>query len=50
MMERISNQVQMVTIDIQEMIPAQRLLKQIEKAVSFEFIYGIAEPYYAKKG
>lgn len=50
MMGRKSNQVQMVIVDIQEMIPEHHLLRQIEKAVSFEFIYEIAEPYYARKG
>jgi len=50
MMGRQDGQMQMVMMDISEIIPEDHLLKQIEKHLSFSFIYRIMEPYYSQKG
>ena len=40
----------MLFIDIDDLIPENHLLKQIDKLVDFEFIYELATPYYSMKG
>ena len=40
----------MLFIDIDDLVPENNLLKQIDKLVDFEFIYELAAPYYSMKG
>ena len=50
MMGRKSGQIGMLTIDMAELIPAGHLLKEIDKMISFDFIYEIIRPYYPSVG
>ena len=40
----------MVVLDIEELIPGNHLLRQINQLVSFDFIYDLAAPYYPANG
>lgn len=40
----------MLFIDMNELIPENHLLKQIDRIIDFAFIYELAAPYYATKG
>ena len=50
MMGRQSRQIGMVAIDMGELIPTGHLLKEIDKMISFDFIYEILAPYYPSVG
>ena len=50
MMDKKDRQLQMAVIDIEELIPEKHLLKQIDAAIDFEFIYEKAAPYYSSMG
>ena len=50
MMGRQSDQIQMVILDIDSMIPEDHLLRQIKNCVNFDFIYEKAAPYYSHVG
>ncbi len=50
MMGRQSEQIQMVILDIDSMIPEDHLLRQIKNCVNFDFIYEKAAPYYSHVG
>ena len=50
MMGKKDRQLQMAVIDIEELIPEKYLLKQIDAAINFEFIYEKAAPYYSNMG
>lgn len=45
-----SEQIQMVILDIDSMIPENHLLRQIKDRVNFDFIYEKAAPYYSNIG
>lgn len=45
-----SEQIQMVILDIDSMIPENHLLRQIKDRVNFDFIYKKAAPYYSNIG
>ena len=49
-MGRKSGQIGMLVIDIAELIPAGHLLREINKLISFDFIYEILAPYYPSVG
>jgi len=40
----------MAIVDLEELIPENHLLKRINRAINFDFIYDLAEPYYSEKG
>ncbi len=50
MMGRQSGQISMLVLDIEELIPENHLLRQINQLVSFDFIYDLAAPYYPASG
>ena len=50
MMGRQSGQISMLVLDIKELIPENHLLRQINRLVSFDFIYDLAAPYYPASG
>ena len=50
MMGRQSGQMSMLILDIEELIPGNHLLRQINQLVSFDFIYDLAAPYYSANG
>ena len=50
MMVRQSGQLSMVVMDMSELIPNSHLLRQISRAISFDFIYELLEPYYPLNG
>ena len=50
MMGRQDGQMKMVIMDLSELIPENHLLKQINQNISFDFIYDIMKPLYAKNG
>ena len=50
MMGRQSGQMSMLILDIEELIPGNHLLRQINQLVSFDFIYDLAAPYYPANG
>lgn len=50
MMGKISGQMQMLFIDMNELLPENHLLKRIDSIVDFAFIYELVAPYYATKG
>ena len=50
MMGRQSGQMSMLILDIEELIPGNHLLRQINQLVSFDFIYDLAAPYYYANG
>lgn len=50
MMEKISGQMRMFIIDINELVPETHMLKRIDKLVDFDFIYKLAAPYYSTTG
>ena len=49
MMGKNSRQLKMLFIDIDDLVPENHLLKQIDKLVDFEFIYELAAPYYSRR-
>jgi transposase len=50
MMGKRDTQMQMIMMDISELIPAKHLLKRIDQAIKFDFIYDLIAPYYSKIG
>lgn len=46
MMGRQSGQLRMMILDMEDLIPANHLLRRINEAMSFNFIYEILAPYY----
>lgn len=50
MMGKQSRQIQMVSHDIDSMIPKDHLLRQIKDCVNFDFIYEKATLYYSHVG
>ena len=50
MMEKSDNQMQLIILDIEAMIPQNHLLRQIKNHVNFDFIYEKAAPYYSHTG
>ena len=50
MVGRQSGQMSMLILDIEELIPGNHLLRQINQLVSFDFIYDLAAPYYPANG
>ena len=50
MMGRQSRQMAMIFVDIESLIPETRLLRKIERMVSFNFIYDLLAPYYPATG
>ena len=44
MMGRIDNQMQLLILDLDSMIPENHLLRQIKNSVNFDFIY-LPDPY-----
>ena len=50
MMGKKGGQLCLAVIDLEELIPVNHLLRIIDRAIDFDFIYGLAEPYYSEKG
>ncbi|MBD5530470.1 MAG: transposase [Lachnospiraceae bacterium] len=50
MMGKQNNQIQIVILDIDSMIPQDHLLRRIKNCVNFDFIYEKAAPYYSDVG
>lgn len=50
MMGKQSEQIQMVILNIDSMIPEDHLLKRIKNCVNFDFIYEKTAPYYSHVG
>ena len=50
MMGKQSEQIQMVILNIDSMIPENHLLKRIKNCVNFDFIYEKTAPYYSHVG
>lgn len=50
MMGRQSGQLGMMILDMEDLIPANHLLRRINEAMSFNFIYEILAPYYPSNG
>lgn len=50
MMGKQDNQIQMVILDMDSMIPEDHLLRRIKNCVNFDFIYEKAAPYYSNVG
>ena len=50
MMGRQSGQMSMLILDIEELIPGNHLLRQINQLVSFDFIYDLVEEKLRKQG
>ena len=49
-MEKTDNQLLLIALDIDSMVPQNHLLRQIKNCVNFEFIYEKAAPYYSHTG
>ena len=43
-------QIEMILTDLSEIIPHRHSLRQIDKQVSFDFVYELMQPYYSDKG
>ena len=50
MMGRIDNQMQLLILDLDSMIPENHLLRQIKNSVNFDFIYEKAASFYSHTG
>ena len=50
MMGKKSGQLCLAIIDLEELIPVNHLLRLIDRAIDFDFIYDLAGPYYSEKG
>jgi Transposase and inactivated derivatives len=44
------NRHQVVTVELDSLVPKDHLVRQIEKAIDFTFVYPLVEPYYSTKG
>ena len=49
MMGKKGAQLCLAVIDLEELIPVNHLLRIIDRAIEFDFIYGLAEPYYSER-
>jgi len=50
MMRRKNGQMQMIMVDMESFVPAKHLLREINRHIDFEFIYGKSASYYSKIG
>ena len=50
MMGRIDNQMQLLILDLDSMIPENHLLRQIKNSVNFDFIYEKVASFYSYTG
>ena len=50
MMGKKDGQLCFAVVDLEELIPENHLLKKINRAIDFNFIYDITRPYYSDKG
>ncbi|MDR1134390.1 MAG: transposase, partial [Synergistaceae bacterium] len=50
MMGKRESQMQIIAIDIGALVPEKHLLKKIDRAIDFSFIYELAAPYYSITG
>jgi transposase len=50
MMGKKDGQLCLTIVNLEELIPKNHLLNKINRAIDFNFIYDIAQPYYAEKG
>ena len=50
MMGKKDSQLCFAVFDLEELIPENHLLKRIDRAIDFDFIYELAQPYYSDKG
>ena len=50
MMGRQSRQMAMIFVDMESLIPENHLLREIDRTVSFDFIYDLLAPYYPATG
>lgn len=50
MMGKKDNQMQLMVMDIESLVPENHLLKKINQKIDFDFIYEKAVPYYSKMG
>lgn len=50
MMGKKDGQLCLTIVNLEELIPENHLLKKIDRAIDFTFIYDLAKPYYAEKG
>lgn len=50
MMGKQDNQIQIVILDMDAIIPQDHLLRRIKDCVNFDFIYEKAAPYYSSIG
>ncbi len=50
MMSKKYGQLCFAVFDLEELIPENHLLKRIDRAIDFDFIYDLAQPYYSDKG
>ena len=48
MMRKQDNQIQMIILDMNSIVPENHLLRKIKNCINFDFIYEKASPYYAK--
>lgn len=48
--KRTTQQIQMIILNLDFMIPENHLLRQIKNRVNFDFIYEIAALYYSNVG
>ena len=50
MMGKKDSQLCFTVFDLEELISENHLLKRIDRAIDFDFIYELAQPYYSDKG
>ena len=50
MMGKKDGQLCFAVVDLEELIPENHLLKRINRAIDFDFIYDLTRPYYSDKG
>ena len=50
MMGKKDGQLCFTFVDLDELIPENHLLKRINRAIDFDFIYDLTRPYYSDKG
>jgi len=47
MMGRKDDQMQIIVLDMEELVPNKHLLRKIDELVWFDFKYDMAEPFYS---
>ena len=50
MMGKKGGQLCFAVVDLDELIPENHLLKTINRAINFDFLYNLTRPYYSDKG